>query len=168
MLRATLMLPVLALLIAASLPAGESTKSKEKEKPKDTLSAEERQVFDLTNAERKKEGLPPLRLSPLLTRLAKAHSENMAKQGKLDHSLDGKNPVERAKEAGYRMLSFGENIYAGFGKTGEPPAALDWWMNSKPHRANILSKMHREIGVGVAKGEGQTYYTQVFGTPLGR
>src|SRR5207249_3044988 len=54
-----------------------------------TMSGPEKKLLDLTNAEREKEKLPALRPSPLLFKVARAHAANMAKQGKMEHELDG-------------------------------------------------------------------------------
>ncbi len=133
-----------------------------KPKGKFKLSGIEQEILDQVNAERKKKDLPPLKLSPLLTKVARAHSANMAKQGKMNHVLDGKNPFDRVRAAGYQMRAVGENIGEGF-----PSAAkmMDWWMHSKLHRGNILQKGFKEIGIGVVRdGRGHAFYTQVFAT----
>jgi uncharacterized protein YkwD len=130
------------------------------------LSAQERELLDLTNAERKKNDLPPLKANAILTKVARAHSENMAKQEKLDHELDGKNPLDRVKEAKYDYRRMAENIAMS---GGEPSMEfiMKLWMESPPHKSNILKDGFTEIGIGVAKnGKGETYCTQVFGTPL--
>ncbi len=128
------------------------------------MSKEEKQLFDLTNLERKKNDLPPLKASPLLFKVARAHSANMAKQNKMDHVLDGKKPAQRVKEAGYRYLTTGENI--AFGDLPQEDL-MKAWMGSKLHRANILNAKFIEIGLGIVSDEkGVPYYTQVFGKPL--
>src|SRR5438874_2719232 len=63
--------------------------------PKFQPTAQEKKLLDLTNAERKKEELPPLKFNPTLMKVARDHSKNMAKQSKMDHVLDGKNPRDR-------------------------------------------------------------------------
>src|SRR5437588_11960924 len=80
------------------------------QEPKFKLSDEEQKLLDLTNAERKKKDLPPLKANPTLTKVARAHAANMAKQGKMEHILDGKNPYERIKESGYKFRLAAENI----------------------------------------------------------
>jgi uncharacterized protein YkwD len=52
------------------------------------LSAGEQALIDLTNAERKKAELAPLKANPKLMEAARKHAENMAKQDKLEHVLD--------------------------------------------------------------------------------
>lgn len=131
-----------------------------------TLSAEEKQILELTNAERKKKELPPLRPNALLFKAARVHSANMAKQGKLEHKLDGKNSFERVDDTGYQAGAVAENI--GLGDVDISPALVfQEWMKSKGHRENIVEKTFTEIGLGLAKGkDGAIYYTQVFATPL--
>jgi uncharacterized protein YkwD len=131
------------------------------------LTPEEKQLVELTNKERKKADLPPLRPSPLLFRAARAHSANMAKQGKLEHDLDGKTPFQRIKATGYRYLRAGENIAMGGADDVTLPEVMKGWMDSKYHRHNLLNPYYTEIGFGrVVNGEGVAYYTQVFGRPV--
>ena len=131
-----------------------------------TLTAAEKLVLDLTNQERKKHDLPPLTLNPTLFKVARAHSENMGRQMKMEHTLDEKTAFDRLRAAGYKYAAAGENI-----GSGDPRApvtlVMQAWMESEGHRANILNKEYTEIGVGVGRDkEGNLYYTQVFGRPL--
>jgi uncharacterized protein YkwD len=130
------------------------------------LSDDERAVLDLTNAERKRANLPPLKADAKLMRAAREHAANMAKQNKLDHTLDGQGPGERLAAVGYKPGAWGENVAAG---QPAPAAALASWMGSEGHRANILGGQFSEIGVGVAAdGQGMRYWAQVFAAPAGR
>ncbi len=130
------------------------------------LSAREKEALELTNKEREKKGLKPLRANPLLFRAARAHSANMARQDRLAHDLDDKGPGERLKDVGYPHAGWGENVAAG---QRTPAEALASWMSSDGHRANILNENYAEIGIGVvASDSGTLYWTQVFGTPRGR
>lgn len=130
------------------------------------LSAEEQSILDLTNKEREKEGLKPLKPSEKLFQVARAHSLNMANQQLMEHVLDGKNPRDRVKEARYNYLFTGENIARANKDTAE---ALKLWLESAPHKENILRKEFTELGIGIATDErGQVYYTQVFGAPKPR
>lgn len=129
------------------------------------LTAEEQAVLDLVNAERKKENLDPLKANEQLTKAAREHSINMAKQLKLAHELDDKRPADRVKETGYRDNGVGENVAYG---AATPAAVMKMWMDSEGHKANILGK-YTEFGVGSAIGtDGLKYWTQVFSTPAGR
>jgi uncharacterized protein YkwD len=135
-----------------------------KDEPELKLSKGEQNILDLTNKAREKEELPPLKPNALLCKAAREHSANMAKQGKLDHVLDDKNPADRVKETGYEWASVAENI--AYGDDLTPAGAVDLWMNSPPHKKNILNKDYTEIGIGSARNDkGDVYYTQVFASP---
>jgi uncharacterized protein YkwD len=134
------------------------------QQPSPPLSTAEKTVFDMTNKARIENKLEPLTLNSLLTKIARDHSANMARQGKMSHLLDDKTPADRVKEAGYKYSGSGENIAIG----EHTPVAdiFAGWMKSKAHRENILREQFRETGIGVARaGDGKVYYTQVFGTP---
>jgi len=132
---------------------------------------EEQELIDLSNTERKvarlTPGTPspgPLAANPKLMAAARAHAAKMAAQDKLEHILDDKTFTHRTKDAGYHYHLVGENI-AWNRET--PRAVLEGWMNSPPHRENILKEEFTEIGVGVTKNKaGERYWVQVFGSPL--
>src|SRR5579884_600063 len=128
------------------------------------LAEAEQKMFDLTNEARAREKLPPLKLNAKLTEAARAHSANMARQEKMEHVLDGKNPADRIKAAGYRFRAAAENIAW---TNGNPPEKVfQGWMESKLHRENILNPEYTEIGIGMARNDkGDIYYTQDFGRP---
>jgi uncharacterized protein YkwD len=146
--------------VASALSAGRAGDGKS------TIPSEnEQKLLELTNQERKKKELPPLALSPLLSKVARAHSENMARQGKMEHNLDGKTPLDRLRAADYQFDRGGENIAAG-----DPgismPGVIKAWMESKGHRETILQPDYTEVGVGIARDkDGQVYYTQLFARP---
>jgi uncharacterized protein YkwD len=134
--------------------------------PKLQLSKEEQKLVELTNKEREKEKLPPLTPNALLFQAARAHSANMASQRKMEHVLDDKTPAQRVEATGYDYKQMGENIAMSEGHFFTLPDIMKNWMSSEGHRKNILNPNFTEIGVGIAHNEqGETYYTQVFGTP---
>ena len=63
---------------------------------------------------------------------------------------------DRVSRSGYlrnvRSWSIGENIGYGHGSASSPSAMMRSWMNSTPHRANILSGKFREVGLGIVPG----------------
>jgi uncharacterized protein YkwD len=158
--RALVSLCVLSVALAAGRGGADDKKPDE---PKLKLTDAEQKILDLTNKERAREKLPELKLNEALVKAARAHSENMAKQGKFDHFLDGQSPLDRARAAGYKG-AVGENIMKG--DESDPAVIVAGWMDSKLHRENILRKEFAEIGVGIVKtADGVYYYTQVFGIP---
>jgi len=150
---------------ASGRPLEEPKKSDTpKEKAEFKLTADEQAVLDATNAERKLAKLDPLMIDPKLTEAARSHAENMAKQEKLDHTLDEKTVADRVKAAGYTFSRVGENI-AWNQQT--PKEAVAAWMDSAGHKENLLHIEYKHIGVAVAKNKkGEPYWVQVFGAPL--
>ena len=156
--------PALLLLLTGLALAGDAKPEKVK------LSPDEKALLDLLNKERKKEKLAELVPEPTLQKVARQHSENMARQEKMSHELDGKKPGDRVNEAGYNYRAMGENVAMSSpeGK-GDPPASPPAvihknWMESKGHRENILNPKFREVGISMVRAKGGTYYyTQVFG-----
>jgi len=123
-------------------------------------------VFILTNRERTRADLTPLRHSPELARAAQLQAEQMAAAGKLAHDIPGTrypSLASRLKLVGYAYRSSGENVAEGYTSGAGLMAS---WMTSPPHRANILSARYTETGVGMARSKsGRVYTAQVFGRP---
>lgn len=123
----------------------------------------------LMNRARARRGLPPLRLNPKLSRAARRHSRDMVRYRYFAHdSRNGRSPFDRMRATHYvpRNASWwlGENIGWGSGSLAAPAALVRGWMHSPPHRANILSRHFRDVGIGIAVGapvggRGATYTT---------
>lgn len=134
------------------------------------LNAAEEQLLKSHNDYRRSKGLAKLCVSPVLTKAARAHSQEMINRDYLRHtSFNGETAPARLKRFGYtprpsRPWAVGENIGRGF-TTGEMFAT---WKSSPGHRANIVSGKFREIGVGVRVGDWngrtQPLYTVDFGS----
>jgi uncharacterized protein YkwD len=117
-------------------------------------------AVDLTNKERMRKGCAPLRVDPRLTRSARAHSKDMAAKNYFGHtSRDGRTPWDRMAKAGYSN-SAAENIARGYQSADE---AVRGWMANTGHRRNILNCQIKTVGIGVAYGSGDTWWTQDFG-----
>jgi len=128
------------------------------------VSDEEKTILELTNAERKKAGREPLAFNARLLAAARAHSANMVKHNKAAHELDGKTMRDRVQDKGYKYSLVGENVAWN---QRSPEDVVAGWMDSPPHRENILRKEFTEIGIGVARNkDAEPYYTQVFGRPM--
>jgi uncharacterized protein YkwD len=123
-------------------------------------------VILLTNRERVRASLTPLRRNADLARVAQLQAEQMAAAGKLAHDLPGaRYPTlaSRMKLIGYQYRSVGENVAEGYTSGA---ALMAGWMTSAPHRANLLSVRYTETGVGMARARsGRTYTAQVFARP---
>jgi uncharacterized protein YkwD len=158
--------PLLLLALAGPAPA-EDTPAEVK------LSADEKALLLLLNQERKKEKLPELAVNALLCKAARLHAQNMARQEKCEHELDGKRVAGRVTDAGYDYRVVRENLaMAAAEREGDdPPAPAPAevhrkWMESKGHRANILFPRCTEVGLAIARSKkGTYYYAQVFASP---
>lgn len=124
----------------------------------------ERRAFEATNEMRARNGHAPLSWDGELCRMARAHSEKMARMGFFAHETpEGLRLRDRARAAGIRFQVVGENIAYNQGVDDPGTFAVQRWMISLGHRANILSREFRASGIGsfVAR-DGRVYITQIF------
>jgi uncharacterized protein YkwD len=110
---------------------------------------------------------PPLRWNAALGTAALAHSQDMAAQRYFNHlAKDGSLVGARSVRAGYAWRRIGENI--GFGQNS-PQDALDGWLSSPGHCANIMNPDFTEMGAAYGmtaeQRSGIVYWTQVLGKP---
>jgi uncharacterized protein YkwD len=140
------------------------------------LTSLETGVLRQLNDIRVAHNLVPLRLSASLTAAATQHSTEMGADGYFEHeSVDGTAFWKRIGRwypaSGRGYWSVGENLLWSSPDV-DPKAALELWMNSPEHRANILTARWREIGVsavhvanagGTYKGLPVTIITTDFG-----
>lgn len=129
-----------------------------------SLAAIKQTVVSETNRERGLVGREPLVPSRELEVAAQKHADNMARQGILSHSLDGRGFMDRAIAEGYQFSAGGENIAEGAFSSRD---VVGMWMRSPGHKENMLSAEYSEIGIGTAWDPlGRRYDVQVFGSPL--
>ena len=115
------------------------------------LNTLSRGVLAQVNAVRRSHGLGPLRISAALTAAAAQHSREMAADGYFSHnSVDGsafdKRLIRYYSAAHVRYWSVGENLVWS-APSMTPAQALDLWMHSPEHRANLLTARWREVGI---------------------
>ncbi|HZT57721.1 MAG TPA: CAP domain-containing protein [Pyrinomonadaceae bacterium] len=128
-------------------------------------TGDERRAFELVNAERQRRGVRPLILDGELTRIARYHSETMARDGVLDHvDRDGLDLSGRAAAFGlHGWRALGENIAYNQGFDDPTAFAVERWMISVKHRENILNSQFTHAGIGIARAaDGRIFFTQVF------
>jgi uncharacterized protein YkwD len=117
------------------------------------LSAGEKEMLDLHNRTRAARGLPRFCIHPALQRAARAHSKEMIDKDYFRHnSANGERFWVRLKRFGYNWRTAGENILYDPGAPDTPNSLFTVWMNSSGHRANILNRSFREIGIGAYAG----------------
>jgi len=118
------------------------------------------QLYSLINQERARAGLAPLRLDPVLTRLAEMKSQDMVALNYFSHySPTYGYPYTMEYRAGVRARYMGaENIAAS--ATAQAAHAL--LMASPGHRRNILDPRFTDVGIGVVPGRWGLVITQLF------
>ena len=107
-----------------------------------------------------------VRLNATLSGAALAHATDMATHSYFAHEgRDGSTPSDRATRAGYRWRAIGENIASGM---TTPEAAVEGWLKSPPHCANLMAPQFTEMGIAFAVNRASKsgiYWGQLFGTP---
>lgn len=124
------------------------------------LSADELQMFDLVNEERKQRGLNELKIHEDLVNLARLKSRDMIDLGYFSHqSPTYGSPFDMMRNAGVAFSYAGENL-AGASTVSRAHTSL---MNSPGHRANILNENYTHVGIGIVDGGPYgKMYTQMF------
>jgi uncharacterized protein YkwD len=117
----------------------------------------ESSITCLINDERSSYGLQPVVPNGDLRQAALSHSNEMINQSYFEHtSPSGVTFMDRIESTGYmrgaRTWTVGENLVWGTGPLSTPEALVTAWMNSPPHRENLLRPAFREIGVGALAG----------------
>ena len=124
----------------------------------DRLAEYAEQVALLVNRERNAYGLPPVRVSPLLSEASNIRAGELKKS--FSHTRpDGTSCYTAMSELGIRYRASAENIAYG---QKNPESVMNAWMNSAGHRANILNEKMQYIGVGVFYQDGVYYWSQFF------
>jgi uncharacterized protein YkwD len=108
--------------------------------------------------------LRPLRAQPRLSLAAQMQACDNAARGALSHTgMDGSGVGARAARAGYSYRMVAENL--GLGVTSAS-AAVQGWMASPGHRANLLKPEAVEAGMGLATtDQGRFVWALVVGAP---
>jgi len=107
----------------------------------------------LLNSYRAQNGRAALRPNAALTRAAEVHARDMGTNNFMSHTgSDGSKMRERARRQGYSACHIAENVALGQGSSGE---VMNQWMNSPPHRKNILNGKVKDYGM--ARGPGNAW-----------
>jgi uncharacterized protein YkwD len=161
-----------------------------KAKPTIGIDELEQRIHELINQERAKHGLSLLAWNPILNKVARKHSQDMAQRHYFGHdSLEGHDLSYRYSQQGFvcevqasaMFYTGGENIYqsnlySSVEYVNNIPVAYNWndlgkiaqttvrgWMNSPTHRKGILEPSWRTEGIGAAlSNDGKVYITQDF------
>ncbi len=149
--RKSVVLLFAVVLAAVSLTTSASARTGEWVSASTGVSALEAAVLANVNQVRTSHGLRPLKLSTRLSDAADQQSGAMGSKGFFSHnSPDGTAFWKRIRryysDRNYRYWSVGENLLWSSPDL-QASQALDMWMKSPEHRANLLSKTWREIGL---------------------
>ena len=112
------------------------------------LTADEQEVFDLINAKRVANGLPELKINDEVQNVARIKAQDMVDSNYFSHTspIYG-SPFNMLKNFGISYKTAGENIAGNSSNSG----AVNAWMNSEGHKANILNSSFNYTGIGVVK-----------------
>ena len=158
---------VSAIALSAPAPAAAASCAGADANPASTsMTVVKRATVCLLNQQRRQHHLKKLRTNGRLSLASQRHANDMTRRKYFAHG----NFVGRIKSARYlsgaRSWTIGENLAWGADYLATPREIVKAWMNSPPHRHNILSGKFREIGIGVARGvpvranyNGATYAT---------
>lgn len=119
-------------------------------------------MLSQVNSIRTTRGERPLTLCAALVRTAANQSVDQARGGAPSHTgANGSTLTQRVNAAGVAgTLAVGENVASGFTAID---AVITGWMNSGPHRANLLNAAFTNVGFGKATATtGVVYWTQDF------
>jgi uncharacterized protein YkwD len=134
-------------------------------------AAQERAVACLVNWARAQDHRSRLVRRSALELAAELKGQRVASCGQFSHTPCGANVTSGVNAAGYRYATFGENLFAGTWGTVSPREVVNAWLQSPPHRANILSGRFRHVGTapvranGLLGGTDAVVWTATFASP---
>jgi uncharacterized protein YkwD len=120
-------------------------------------SASERALLAEVNRVRAAHGLGALRTDSRLIRAARSHTQTMLHRNTFAHG----NTAARLRRFGIRSGRVGENLAWGAGTYGSAEAIVRMWLRSPTHRANLLHRSFRKIGLGTGFGSFAGYSSAI-------
>lgn len=124
------------------------------------LTTDEQEVFNLINKQRTNNGLSPLKIDAEAQNVARIKAQDMVNNNYFSHnSPTYGSPFDMLKSFKVSYKTAGENIAGNSSNT----AAVNAWMNSSGHKANILNSSFNYTGIGVVNGSKYgKIYVQIF------
>ena len=150
---------------ATPTPSPSSTPTPRTSSPSAALSTSERQVFDGHNSVRSANNLGSLNLDAELVAIARERAKIMADNDTLSHyAPNGESVFDIMARRGFSYSAAAENIhYNNYPDPKSPQFAVESFLASPSHRANMLSTHFRRVGVGIVMASnGNKYYAVVF------
>lgn len=122
-------------------------------------AGDEKYLFDAANRERTSQGLRALKWDASLATAARIHLQKMVEKKTLSHQFPGEADLtKRSREVGAHFSRVAENIALA-------PSVDELhigWMNSIPHRDNIMNPKLTAIGIAVTMRGEQYFAVQDF------
>lgn len=119
----------------------------------------ETMLLEAANRERAAAGLPAFQWDMSLAASARKHAELMAQKKTLSHQFPNEAALQdRATQSGARFSVIAENVAEG-------PTVLGLhtqWMNSAPHRANILADDMNAVGIAIVQSGNTSFAVEDF------
>jgi uncharacterized protein YkwD len=124
----------------------------------------ERRSLDRLNEVRRQNGASDCQWSDALADVARRHSCRMMALGFLDHvDPEYGELLQRLSTARLNTNNVAENVFQERGHDDPGRYSVDKLMTSPSHRRNMLDRVFRSCGVGVAVGEDGTFFsTHIF------
>lgn len=108
-------------------------------------------LLNATNTQRIASGIASLNLNSQLSAAAQTKANDMIARNYWSHNTpDGQEPWVFISNAGYSYITAGENLAYGFSTGSE---TVTGWMNSPPHKENLLKSSFKDVGFGFANGD---------------
>ena len=152
-LRRLTILAAVLLLTLLVIPALHATT------PPAQLGTAESILLNAANHDRAANGLAPLQWDATLAAAARQHALRMVQANTLSHQFPGEPALQdRAAQTGARFSLIAENVAEG-------PSVLGLhtqWMNSPPHRANLLDPQLNAVGMAVVQSGNMLFAVQDF------
>lgn len=125
-----------------------------------SMTADEKEVFDLINKQRTNNGLTALKVDNEVQRVARIKAQDMVDNNYFAHeSPTYGTPFNMLKSFKISYKTAGENIAGNSSNSG----AVTAWMNSSGHKANILNGNYNYTGIGVVSSSKYgKIYVQMF------
>lgn len=129
-------------------------------------SIKSEEIIELSNQERVKKDLKPIRANQFLTKAAKNKGDFLKQRQIFSHNTEEKKFSDWVSKVGYDYLYVGENLALDFSDSEDVVQA---WMNSPLHKKNLLYPEYKEVGVAVIEGynkdSSSILVVQIFATP---
>ncbi|MCX4983340.1 CAP domain-containing protein [Streptomyces sp. NBC_00572] len=149
---------------AGSTGGGQGGGTQPQPQPQPAPAGVHGEMLAMVNEERRRAGVPAMRLDDRLSSAAQRHANDLASHDLTQHNgTDGSDFSRRISDAGYAgNTARAENVTPA----NSVPEAMRMWMDSPGHRSNILNGAYRNLGVGYAPRQRGNWgrFVQTFGS----